>query len=87
MKIRFGKKFRKQFQKAPVQIRNTFETRLKLFVQNPFNPILNNHSLTGKRSRYKSINVTGDWRAIYSEQKNEAIVIFELLGTNSQLYR
>ncbi|MBI2330404.1 type II toxin-antitoxin system mRNA interferase toxin, RelE/StbE family [Candidatus Daviesbacteria bacterium] len=59
--------------------------RLELFIINQFHPQLNNHSLTGKYKGNRSINITGDWRAIYSEEKDS--VIFELLGTHSQLYR
>ncbi len=86
MKIRFGKKFSKQYQKASVPIKNAFDQKLRLFMQNPFSPTLNNHPLSGKLSGYRSINITGDWRAIYSEQKENNLIIFELLGTHSQLY-
>jgi mRNA-degrading endonuclease YafQ of YafQ-DinJ toxin-antitoxin module len=38
---------------------------------------------------YRSINVTGDWRALYSEQQQNGkeIIVFEMLGTHSQLYQ
>lgn len=89
MNIRFARKFKKQYAKAGSKIRSAFDKRLRLFLQNPFDPQLYNHSLTGKYLNYRSINITGDWRAIYSEHKDlkdEKIIIFELLGTHSQLY-
>ncbi|GAI64559.1 unnamed protein product, partial [marine sediment metagenome] len=35
---------------------------------------------------YRSINITGDWRALYSKPDKD-IIIFEALGIHSQLYR
>jgi addiction module RelE/StbE family toxin len=89
MIIRFGKKFTKQFEKTPFQIKNSFNKRIKLFDQNSLHPLLNNHPLAGKLLGFRSINITGDWRAIYSERQDsdgEMIVFFELIGTHSQLY-
>lgn len=84
-RIDYSKTFDKQLKKAPLSIKISFRQRLELFITNPFHPQLNNHSLTGKYKSYRSINITGDWRAIYSE--NSDVIIFELLGTHSQLYR
>lgn len=89
MQIRFAKKFVKQYEKAGIKIQSVFDNKLKLFTQNPFSPQLNNHDLAGKLSGYRSINVTGDWRAIYSSSKKESgitIITFEIIGTHSQLY-
>ena len=89
MLIRFAKKFVKQYDKAGIKIQSAFDNKLKLFSQNQFHPQLNNHSLTGKLTGYRSINITGDWRALYSSSQNEdgvIVVTFETLGTHSQLY-
>lgn len=85
MKISFAKKFAKQYEKSPLVIRKNFDQKVKLFQKDPFSSGLNNHLLTGKLSGYRSINITGDWRAVYSKQKDGSI-IFELIGTHSQLY-
>lgn len=90
MLINFGRKFDKQYQRADAKIKAAFDTRLKLFQDNPLNLLLDNHSLTGNHLGKRSINITGDWRAIYTEAKNEKgekIIIFHLLGTHSQLYK
>lgn len=66
-----------------------FRRRLEIFLDDSHNPQLNNHKLTSELQGYRSINVTGDWRAIYSEaedEEGEKIVIFEVLGTHSELY-
>lgn len=90
MRVRFSRKFAKQHEKAEKKIKTAFNERLELFLKNPFHPRLNNHQLTGKLKSCRSINITGDWRAIYSEIKNssgDAVVIFKMLGTHSQLYK
>ena len=55
-----------------------------MFSLNPYDLRLNNHILSGKWSGYRSINITGDWRAIFRE--TETGVYFIVLGTHSQLY-
>lgn len=89
MKIKFSKKFRKQYIKSDEKIRAVFEKRLQIFMRDPIDPQLRNHQLAGNFKDYRSINITGDWRAIYSQSKSEedVVVVFEMFGTHSQLYR
>lgn len=90
MAIEFDRKFRKAYQKANQKIKTAFEKRLTLFQKDRFQPQLNNHALTGKYKGFRSINVTGDWRALFSEStESEGIItiIFHLLGTHSKLYK
>lgn len=84
MKVRFGKKFKKQYRLLPASIRGKVDDRLRLFVLDPKHPILRLHPLKGKWTGYYSINISGDLRAIF--KKNEELVIFTLVGTHSQLY-
>lgn len=87
MQIKFSKKFVKIFAKIPVKIQVSFDKRLEIFLYDPFNPILNNHQLIGKYKEFKSINITGDWRAIFKEFKNDDLAIFYLIGIHSRLYK
>jgi len=83
-RIDFSKKFDKDLRKADIKIKKKFRQRLSFFIKNKDNVLLRNHELKGEWTGYRSINVTGDWRAIY-EEKN-GVVIFVALGTHSQLY-
>lgn len=85
MEIKFNAIFRKQYRKTDDKIKKAFSKRLKLFQQNPNHPLLRNHILTGNYKNYRSINITGDWRALYMERGEE--VEFEMLGTHSKLYK
>lgn len=84
-RIDFSIRFLKQEKKASLEVRRAWIKRLRLFVQDPFHSQLRNHQLTGKLKAFRSINITGDWRAIYSEVGDT--IVFELLGTHSQLYK
>ena len=88
MDVKFSKKFKKQYNKASLKIKSEFDIRLKLLLHDQFHPLLNNHSLTGNLKGYRSINITGDWRAIFSEYEGQdkKVVVFEMLGTHSELY-
>jgi addiction module RelE/StbE family toxin len=89
MKVKYTKKFAKQYDKANLKIQTVFKEKVRLFLNDPSNPQLRNHPLKGTLSGYKSINITGDWRALYTEdeQEDEMIIIFEMIGTHSQLYK
>ncbi|MBU3965571.1 type II toxin-antitoxin system mRNA interferase toxin, RelE/StbE family [Patescibacteria group bacterium] len=86
MKIEFHKHFTKRYKKIPSGIRRQFEERLFIFEENSFHPLLNNHPLTGDRKGQWSINVTGDWRAIYVF-KDEDTIVFIDIDTHSNLYK
>ncbi len=87
MQIEYSRKFIKKYKKCPDKIKNAFKNKLKLFIENPHHPILNNHNLSGKYKNYKSINITADWRAIYQKYNNNQTVYFIILGTHSELYK
>jgi len=84
--FQFHTHFRKQYKKSPLLVRKNFDDRLQMFVRFPFHPLLHNHPLTGNRSGEWSINVTGDWRAIY-EHLDENAVRFLEINTHGNLYK
>ncbi len=86
MKILFHKKFDKDFEKISLKIKNQFFERLGLFEQGPFDAILNNHAVDSVYPGWRSINVTGDYRALF-DPKEQDIVLFMRIGTHSQLYK
>ncbi|MBI2611827.1 type II toxin-antitoxin system mRNA interferase toxin, RelE/StbE family [Candidatus Gottesmanbacteria bacterium] len=90
MQISFSRKFVKHYEKAVKKIKNAFQERLELFRLDPFHPLLNNHQLTGQFRGFRSINITGDWRAIFSEyitDTGKKVIIFEIIDTHSNLYK
>lgn len=86
MIVNYSKSFIKQFEKSPQKIKTQLISRIETFGQNPFHPSLHNHALSGDYANYRSINITGDWRAIYLPMSKKE-VLFIALGTHSQLYK
>jgi len=57
--------FNKKIKKIPKIVVERFFQRLELFKTNIHRPILKNHKLHGEYVGYNSINITGDFRAIF----------------------
>jgi len=86
MQVNFHKHFDKSYKKCSANVRTNFQQRLKLFLEDPYNRILNNHALHGEGQDFRSINVTGDYRALY-HHLNYEIVEFVIIDTHSNLYK
>jgi len=84
MNVSYSKLFIKQAKKLTPELRAKLLERTAVFGENPLHPTLRNHALRGKFKDYRSINITGDVRAIYLQRENEAV--FDAVGTHSQLY-
>lgn len=85
LQIRYLPKFKKQYQKLPEKQKAQFEERLRVFLGDPADPRLRTHPLKGAYAGYWSMNVSGDLRALFYRE-DEAMIIFALIGTHSQLY-
>ncbi|HVA97099.1 MAG TPA: type II toxin-antitoxin system mRNA interferase toxin, RelE/StbE family [Candidatus Acidoferrales bacterium] len=83
-RIEFSPNFNKKLTLAPLEIKHAFRDALELFRESPHNVSLRNHSLKEKYAGIQSINVTGDWRALYRIKQNR--IIFVELGTHDMLY-
>ncbi len=77
--------FEKKFARLPKVLQILVQARVNRFAVNPFDPLLNNHPLRGKYLGCRSINLTGDLRAIY-KPVSENSVYFLTLGTHHELY-
>jgi len=84
MIIRYHRLFEKDFDKLPRNVQLKFYERVELFRTGTFHPLLNNHSVEKRFPGCRSINVTGDYRAIFSERGDTAL--FVRIGTHSELY-
>ena len=84
MTITYSKDFIKQAERLQPKLQIKLYENILLYQKDPFNPRLRNHQLKGKYKQYRSIDVTGDYRALYLQSGNE--VIFDIVGTHSQLY-
>ena len=85
MRILLHRNVKKRYRKLSASERRRFKERRDLFLGDPFHPLLNNHQLQGDYQGYRSINITGDLRAVYEELDSDT-VHFIALGTHTELY-
>jgi addiction module RelE/StbE family toxin len=86
MIIETTKTFDKQYSKLNDKTKTIYKNRIVMFKSNPFDFRLHNHVLKGKYLGYRSIDITGDVRALYTV-KGDIVIIFGFIGTHSQLYK
>jgi len=85
MEIELHRNFLKDYIKQSKKIQEKFKEKRNLFIKNMFHTLLNNHTLSGKYEGYRSINITGDIRAIFYV-KLDGDVVFINIGSHSELY-
>lgn len=85
MQTGLHKSFLRAYVKQPQKIKKKFKEKRDLFIEDMFHPILNNHPLTGKYDGCRSINITGDIRAIFFV-KIDGGIVFINIGSHSELY-
>ena len=78
MIIYLHKHFEKQFAKRPQNVRERFKERRDIFISNSRHPLLNDHVLQGAFEGYRSINVTGDFRAVYKYIAADAVEFVDI---------
>jgi addiction module RelE/StbE family toxin len=85
MQFLSNRAFDRKYLKLNQKIQAKFKERKLLFSREPNCRILNIHKLSGKYEGMWSINITGDYRAIF-DKVNEYTVIFINIGTHSELF-
>lgn len=86
MNVIFHKRFDKMASKLSPRVKAKMVERITLFSKDPLDYILRNHALNTPYKGSYSIDITGDYRAIYSLVDNQT-AMFTHIGTHSQLYK
>jgi YafQ family addiction module toxin component len=88
VKISFSKSFEKFFKKKirkNSELEKKFWSKVEIFIQNPFNPILKTHKLSGKLKDYWSFSIDFDLRVVFIMDDNEN-AIFVDIGSHKEVY-
>jgi addiction module RelE/StbE family toxin len=85
MKYLWSKRFKKKFKKLSPQTKRKAVCQFKIFIMKPTDRVLNNHGLSGEWEECRSINITGDLRAIY-KQVSDDLCLFVEIDNHSNLY-
>lgn len=86
MNVVFHKRFDRQAGKLSPKVKLKMVERITLFSKDPLDYILRNHALNIPYKGSYSIDITGDYRAIYY-LVNDQTAMFTHIGTHSQLYK
>lgn len=81
----YSKNFKKSFKKKDKFIQEKTRERIRLLRKDPSNILLNNHKLHGEYDGCNSINITGNFRAVF-KCLDEDHVVFSDIGTHPELY-
>ena len=87
MNIKYHKNFIKNFKKrygSNPKIKKRYKERLKLFIKNPNDPVLLDHSLKGKKIKTRAFSIAGDIRVTYTKIGSK--FLFLDIGTHNQVY-
>ena len=86
MNVIFHKRFDKMASKLSPKVKAKMVQRVTLFSKDPLDYMLRNHALNTPYEGSYSIDITGDYRAIYSLVDDQT-AMFTHIGTHSQLYK
>ncbi len=78
-------RFRKQWKRLSLKVKDEADARVEILQVNEFDPLLNNHKLSGKYAAYRSISITGDIRIAYRRVPDGFYLA--AVGTHSELYK
>lgn len=80
----FKKSYKKRVSNRPKLVLRTSQ-RIKLFQENPYNPILKDHPLVGSKNNLRAFSVAGDIRVVYLRKAADHIILLDI-GTHNQVY-
>ena len=87
MIIKYHKKFEKQLKKLLDKDRERVVKVIEIFIDNPYNKSIKNHSLKGVLLGKKALSVGPDFRIIFEEIDDYTLVIFLDLGKHNRVYK
>lgn len=87
MKIIWNRNFDKHYKNRVLpykKINLKFKERIRIFINNPKDPVLKDHQLAGKLRTYRAFWIAGDLRVVYKIQ-NETFYFYDI-GSHNQVY-
>ncbi len=88
IEIAFSSSFKRTFKQriaGNVGRENTFRTKIESFSNNPFEPSLKTHKLSGRLKDYWSFSVEYDLRIIFYFSDKQKVVLIDI-GTHKEVY-
>ncbi len=80
----FARAYKKTIKKDP-ELKGKLEEALKLFVKNPFNPILGTHKLSGKLKGHHAFGLGYDFRVVIKFVNHKEVALIAI-GRHEEVY-
>jgi len=84
-KIFYHPKFKKAYQKLPLEIKKKAEKKEKIFRQNCFDPRLKTHKLTGKLKDISAFWIDKHYRILFIFYEKDSVIFLDV-GTH-EIYK
>ncbi len=75
LNIYYHPQFRKSFLCLPEEVKRKAKSRIKIFKENPFHPLLDTHKLHGKLKEQRSFSVKGQYRILFIFDNSDVIFL------------
>lgn len=75
----------KKWKKRHPDLIVNFQSRLKLFTENPYDPSLKTHSLSGKLEGYWAFSITYGYRLVFKFISKNKVLLIDI-GTHDEVY-
>ena len=82
--IERSSRFKRSFKKLSESSQKKLRGKIKLFVQDPFDPRLRTHKLKPREKQYYAFSIEYDLRVVFRFEKDS--VIFLDIGTHDEVY-
>lgn len=66
-------------------LKNIFWKKIELFIENPYNPQLKTHKLSGKLKNCYSFALGFDFRVVFQFVDNESVLLIDI-GSHDEVY-
>ncbi|HOW61737.1 MAG TPA: type II toxin-antitoxin system mRNA interferase toxin, RelE/StbE family [Candidatus Contendobacter sp.] len=75
----------KKWKRKHPELISRLEDRLSLFVENPFNPLLKTHNLSGNLKEYWALSITYEYRLVFKFLSEDKALLIDI-GTHDEVY-
>jgi addiction module RelE/StbE family toxin len=77
MKIEYTSHFKRAYRKLPLTVRRKAEKRELIFREDPFDPRINTHKLSGKLKEFHSFSINQRYRIVFVFRGRQQVVFLD----------
>ncbi len=74
----FSPRFKRAYKKLPLAIKEDFDEKISLFIENPTDPRLRAHSLHGKLQECRSFSLRQGYRVLFEFADAQAVNLLDV---------